>query len=660
MPPLALAQAVAPGTIVTDIGAAQALLDLPGELTRLVITATSEAQENLPPLESVTARRLRIVAAEESTDLERLTDSFHLNLTAFGFLAFVVGLFIVHSAVGLAFEQRRASMRTMRACGVSARALTAVMLAEMVALATIAGLAGVVAGYAIASVLLPDVAASLRGLYGARVSGELALRPEWWLAGIAISVLGAVFAAGSSLYRAWRLPLFATAQPEAWALSQKRTLHWQGMAAAALIATAAALLLFGEGLAAGFLLMGATLLAAALLLPVALAALLSFAERRAYRPVRRWFFADARQQMAGLSLALMALLLALAVNVGVGTMVDSFRLTFTGWLDQRLAAELYVSAPTPEDAVEIRAWLEARPEVSAVLPVWDGETRYRDFPVEIYGFRVHPTYTENWPLIAETETVWQDTAAGRAVLVSEQLARRFDLQIGQTIAIPTPGGEWPVAVGAIYTDYGNPRGQIMMVVNELTARFPEAERDDFAVRADPDAVPALMQELRARFGLDSGQLVDQASLKAFSQRIFERTFAVTLALNTLTLVVAGIALLASLLTLASSRLVQLAPLWALGLTRRQLAGIELTKALALALMTALLALPLGLAVAWILMNVINVEAFGWRLPLYLFPGQWLRLVLLALLTALLSAAWPALKLRNAPPATLLKVFADER
>jgi putative ABC transport system permease protein len=58
--------------------------------------------------------------------------------------------------------------------------------------------------------------------------------------------------------------------------------------------------------------------------------------------------------------------------------------------------------------------------------------------------------------------------------------------------------------------------------------------------------------------------------------------------------------------------------------------------------------------------VINVEAFGWRLPLYLFPGQWLRLVLLALLTALVSAAWPALKLRNAPPASLLKVFADER
>ena len=73
-----------------------------------------------------------------------------------------------------------------------------------------------------------------------------------------------------------------------------------------------------------------------------------------------WFWADARQQLPGLSLALMALLLALAANVGVGTMVGSFRATFTGWLDQRLASELYLTAESPEQAAAMRAWLEPR------------------------------------------------------------------------------------------------------------------------------------------------------------------------------------------------------------------------------------------------------------------------------------------------------------
>ena len=226
--------------------------------------------------------------------------------------------------------------------------------------------------------------------------------------------------------------------------------------------------------------------------------------------------------------------------------------------------------------------------------------------------------------------------------------------------IAAPGGNWQGEIGAIYSDYGNPRGQIMIAVEELMARFPDAERGNFAVRVDAQAVDGLVGAMRARFKEGSVEIVDQRSLKQFSQRIFERTFAVTLALNTLTLVVAGVALLASLLTLADARLPQLAPLWALGLTRRRLALLELAKAVTLALLTALLAIPLGLLVAWVLMKIINVEAFGWQLPLFAFPEQWLRLVLLALVTAFAAALWPAFRLRRMPPAALLKVFADER
>ena len=66
----------------------------------------------------------------------------------------------------------------------------------------------------------------------------------------------------------------------------------------------------------------------------------------------------------------------------------------------------------------------------------------------------------------------------------------------------------------------------------------------------------------------------------------------------------------------------MAPLWAIGVTRRRLAALELARALGLAALTALLALPLGLALAWVLTAVVNVRAFGWRLPVLLLPGQW--------------------------------------
>src|SRR4029079_7344066 len=329
LPPLRVQPQLVPGVLVVDIGIAQNLLKMPGQLSRLLVGKT---KGRLPPLESIAGDQLRLVAPDAESDLERLTDSFHLNLTAFGLLSFFVGLFIVNSAIGLAFEQRLPTLRTLRACGVSARMLNAVMVGELVSLALFAGLIGLVCCYFIAAALLPDVVASLRGLYGAQIPGQLTLKGEWWIAGVAISVIGALAAAATSLTKAWRLPLLAIAQPYAWQQAQRRWLAFQSAVALAVFAAAGLFLLFGDSLISGFAVLAAMLLGAALILPIPLALLLSFGQRRANKPLAVWFWADSRQQLSGLSLALMALLLALAVNVGVGTMVESFSRPVLVWL----------------------------------------------------------------------------------------------------------------------------------------------------------------------------------------------------------------------------------------------------------------------------------------------------------------------------------------
>jgi putative ABC transport system permease protein len=180
------------------------------------------------------------------------------------------------------------------------------------------------------------------------------------------------------------------------------------------------------------------------------------------------------------------------------------------------------------------------------------------------------------------------------------------------------------------------------------------------VRVSPEKAAQLGRDLRAAFALPQEHVINQASVKAFSLRIFDRTFAVTAALNVLTLGVAFIAILASLLTLSSMRLPQLAPAWAMGLTLRKLAMLEILRSMALAGFTMLAALPVGLALAWLLLAVVNVEAFGWRLPMHVFPLDWLRLLVLALVSAGIAALIPALRLVRLAPSELLKVFAHER
>jgi putative ABC transport system permease protein len=657
LPPLRVQAQLVPGVLVVDIGIAQRLLKMPDQVSRLLI---GKAKGKRAPLESVVGDKLRLIEPDAESDLERLTDSFHLNLTAFGLLSFVVGLFIVNSAIGLAFEQRLPMLRTLRACGVSARMLNMVLVVELVSLALVAGIVGLVCGYLIAASLLPDVAASLRGLYGAQIPGQLTLKGEWWIAGIIISVAGAMLAATTSLLKAIRLPVLAAAQPQAWQAAQHRWLILQGALALAVFAAAGCLLWYGDSLVAGFAVLAGLLLGAALGLPAILELVLALGQRSAHRALAMWFWADSRQQLSGLSLALMALLLALAVNVGVGTMVETFSRTFTIWLDGRLAADVYLSAADNTQAAEIRAWLSQRPEVEAILPGGRADAQIGGAPIEILGIADHATYRDRWPLLQSTANAWRRLRAGDAGLISEQLARRLKLGVGDSIEIPLQGGNWTLEVVGIYADYGNPKGQIGVNIAALTRRFPEIPLTRLALRVAPAEIPALMSSLQSKFGLDGRNLSDQASLKAESTRIFNRTFAVTAALNTFTLGVAGVALLTSLLTLSNSRLPQLAPLWAIGITRRRLAAIELLKTMSVALITTLLALPLGLLVAWCLIAVVNVKAFGWRLPFDIFPLQLLQLLGVAMLASLLAALLPVLKLARMQPASLIKIFADER
>lgn len=652
LPRVTATRQVPPGVVLTDIGAAERLLDRPDQISRLVLFPDQPL--NQPPLAEIAPDLVRR-ASSGAADSARLTDSFHLNLTAFGLLSFAVGLFIVHGAVGLAFEERRGLIRTLRALGLPLRTLATLMLAELVVLALLGGILGLCLGYLVAAALLPDVAATLRGLYGAPVTDGLTLRPGWIAAGLGMAVLGALAASAQGLGRVMRMPLLSASGNRAWSVLGDRFVGRQALAGLGLVVLGGMIPVFADGLVAGFAMLAGLMLGAALILPAFLAFVLRAGERQARGPLAEWFWADLRAQISGLSLAQMALLLALAANIGVGTMVSSFRLTFTGWLDQRLASELYVTARNDAQGARIAAWLETRAE--AVLPIRYSTVDVAGTPLRAYGIVDHATYRDHWPLIAQSEGVWDRLAAGQAVLVNEQLARRQGLWPGDRIRLAS---DLTLPVAGVYSDYGNPQGQIILSMDLLLRLDPDTPNRQFGVRVAPGDAPALAAELRAAFDLPLRGVVDQAVIKAQSLAIFDKTFVVTAALNVLTLGVAGFAILTSLLTLWNARLPQLAPVWALGQPRARLARMELARSLSLAALTALAALPLGLALAWVLLAVINVEAFGWRLPMHLFPSDWLRLFALALLAALVAAILPALRLRRVPPSDLLKVFTNER
>jgi putative ABC transport system permease protein len=640
---------VAPGVALTDIGVAQGLLEAEGQLSRLIVARSQPM--GLPEIGEIAPDLVRQAAQDAGAD--RLTDSFHLNLTAFGLLSFAVGIFIVHGTISLAFEQRRSMVRTLRALGVPLATLVWLMIAELILFALIAGALGVALGYVIAAVLLPNVAATLQGLYGATVAGTLQLRPDWWLSGMVIAVVGTGLAASGALWKIANMPLLSAARPRAWAVASGATAWRLGSLAGLLFVIGAGIAIWGQGLTLGFALLACLLIGAALALPLVLRGAVTLADGLAQSAMWQWFWSDTRQQVPGMSLALMALLLATAANVGVSTMVSSFRVTFVDFLDQRLAPDLFMQIEDPSQSADLEAFLVAN--AREVLPLLSVETEIAGVPSDLYGVRVGQTYRENWVFLAETPNVWDRVATGEAAVVSEQLARRAGLWTGDPVALSP---DLTLPIGAVVADYGNPQGQALISETLFQNRYPDQIPVRFGATADDPA--ALRTALTEEYGLPAAAITDQARLKAFSLEVFERTFTVTGALNVLTLAVAAFAILMSLLTLASLRVPQLAPAWALGLTRRTLGQLELLRAVVLAMVTTVLAIPLGLLLAWVLLSYVNVEAFGWKLPMYLFPGHYALLTVFALMAAALAALWPAIKLSRTPPSDLLKVFANDR
>ncbi|GHF04085.1 ABC transporter permease [Aliiroseovarius zhejiangensis] len=639
---------IASGVALGDVGIVQRLL---GRDDLSYLTVAPMQPMGRPDLATV-APTLRLQPAQQGASVAQLTDSFHLNLTAFGLLSFAVGLFIVHSTIGLAFEQRRPMIRTLRSLGVPLNTLVTLITAEMLGLAAIGALIGIVLGYLIAAVLLPDVAATLRGLYGAEISGTLQLRAEWWLSGLAIAVLGTAAALAGRLWQIARMPLLASARPRAWVMASGARLRVQALGATALLIAALALSLFGQGLMAGFALLGCLLIGAALLLPVLFNWALAHLQTLAKGPVWGWFWADTRQQLPTLSLALMALLLAVSANIGVSTMVSSFRTTFVAFLDQRLAPELFVQVDDAAQSARLEAFLTQNK--AEILPLLSTKAQIAGQPTDLYGVRVGQTYRDNWQFLGATPAPWDAVQAGTAVIVNEQLARRADLWVGDSVQI-SPDLDLPIA--AVVGDYGNPHGQVVLSEDLFRTLHPDLAPLQFGIRTDD--TDQLRAQITAALGIPDSAMINQAAIKAMSLAVFDRTFTVTAALNVLTLLVAGFAILMTLLTLADLRLPQLAPVWALGLTRRTLGRCELLRAVALAALVFLCAIPLGLALAWVLLTIINTQAFGWKLPMYLFPADYLKLGLYALMAALLAALWPATRLMRTRPSTLLKVFANE-
>jgi putative ABC transport system permease protein len=657
--------------IVTDVATAQELLDQKGRLSRvdLIFPDSPEGAAQRERVTHACTGRCEVTsAASRALATAQMTRAFHLNLSALSLLALVVGMFLIYNTVTFSVVQRRPLLGTLRALGVTRGEIFALVAREALLLALPAMLLGIGLGIVLAQELLRLVTRTINDLYFVVNVRSLDLDVVPLARAAALGLAATLLAALPPAREATLVPPSLTLRRSS---SETALAHRAGrlalggaalivFAVAALSASARSLLLAYVGLAG-------LVLGAALGIPWATRL---FA--RAARPAMGRLFGmlgkmAARGIVASLtrtSIALAALTVAVAATVGVDVMVHSFRATVVEWLTASLQSDIFVQPPS---LVSGRGDGTLLPSVIARVSATEGVLAVNN----IRNRRVRAAGGEvalHVPVIAEGQSsvyrfraprggdARRLLAEGDVIAVTEPYAFHHALEVGSVIDLGTDRGTKPFRVAGVYADYASDEGGILMSRPTYEKHFDDRRISALGLVAKPGVdLAELRERVRERAGGEQALVVRaNRELLDASLAIFDRTFAVTEVLRLLSVGVAFIGILSALSALALERSRELAVLRAIGLTPRKLFGLVTLQTSLMGLLAGIFSLPLGFALAYVLVFVINRRSFGWTLELALSPGVAVKALVVSLLAAVLAGIYPAFKMSRSNPAHALR------
>ena len=357
-------------------------------------------------------------------------------------------------------------------------------------------------------------------------------------------------------------------------------------------------------------------------------------------------------------------------------MVKSFRQTVVRWLETSLHADVYIAPPSLISRRSDSTLDPVLVERFSSAPGVALANTYRGLQVEsaagltqLVAIQLGARSYEAFQFIeGEPETIWpafqdsgpdSDSDSG-AVIISEPYAYRHDLGLNDMIRLRTDRDAYDsyqkFRVVGVFTDYGSDQGIVMMSRRTYDQWWQDAQVSSLGIYAEPDMdVAQLVASLRKIAGAEYEVVIrSNGSLRLASLEIFDRTFTITTVLHFLTTAVAFVGVLSALMALQLERAREIGALRAIGFTPGQVWGLMTSQTGLMGLVAGLLAIPVGIGLALILVLVINRRSFGWTLQMEIAPEVLVQAVLMAVVAALLAGLYPALRMAQTSPALALR------
>ncbi len=673
------------GLAIVDIGTAQDLFGMVGRLSHIDLIADERTEAGRALLERVRGvlpEGAQIVKPRaRSQSVESLTDAFRLNLTALSLLALVVGMFLIYNTVTFSVVQRRPIIGTLRCLGVTQGEIFRQILLETMLLGVVGGAIGIGLGLVLGRGAVGLVSQTINDLYYTVNVRSVAIEPLTLTKGFALGLVASLAAALAPAYEATNIPPITALKRSNVEQRVQRLLPWIALLGGILFVVGGAMLLLTRALVVNlagifFVLIGLALVSP--LLTVTLMHLLVPILDRTTGLIGRMSARGVVNSISRTAIAIASLMVAVSVIIGLQSMIGSFRTTVESWLDTSVTADVYVSPPAAganagDPTIE--------PTVIEAFEALPGVTDVTLFRRVLVDFRVGgadpsaqvrnaqdvrpPGETATVALLAirsdrerarETfvwtarpaDTLWQSMAGRDEVQVSEPFANKYGITPqNDRLILRTEQGERAFRVVAVYYDYASDAGVILMRHDAYQRYWRDDRISSLALYVD-DAqvrdVGAFTEQLRRQFAGRELVISANRELRENALVIFDRTFAITGALNLLATIVAFIGVLSALMALQIERTRELGVLRANGMTLRQLWRMTLLETGLMGGTAGLLSMPTGFLLALILVYIINLRSFGWTIRLDLQWETFAQAMLVAVISALLAAIYPMLRL----------------
>jgi len=631
---------------VMDIAGAQAHFDRLGIITRIDLRLKpgmdapafrNRLQATLPAGLALDRPEASIAASASASR------SYRVNMNVLALVALFTGGLLVFSSQVLSVVRRRTHFALLRVLGVTRRGLVRALLAEGALLGILGSAVGLAAGFFMAELALriigPDLGSGyFRGI-APTLSPTLTSTATCFALGVAVAVLGSLLPAMEAARTSPAIALRAGDEERAFTGLRPA---WPGLVMLALGAGAAFLPPVAGLPVSGYVAIALLLVGSLMLLP-RLAAILLAVVPLPRTAALRLALSQLRSAPGQVAVSLAAIVASMSLMVSMAIMVTSFRHALDDWLERILPADAYVRAAAAGDTAYMTADDQAR--IAALPGVRRAEfLREQQLLLDPARPRIvllarqvdASSVEERLPLVSRAAA---SNADAPPIWVNEAMVDLFGFKPGHIVELPLSGRTVQFTVAGVWRDYARPLGAVVIERDRYIALTGDNTATNAALWLSPGTnAGAIAREVER--DLPGGARLEVATpdeIRDFSLHIFDRTFAVTYALELAAVAIGLLGLSSSFGALVLARRREFGVLRHIGMTRRQVGTMLATEGSTLSAIGLVVGFGLGCAISLILIQVVNRQSFHWGMELSIPWGSFAVSALLVLTLATLTA-----------------------